>query len=340
MNEPVMILILSTLDDDHVDAVSTALHAARADYAWFDSGQFPANASVRVTYDRGGMTGRLLRACDNEIDLSAVTAVWNRHLATSVPDAVVGDEEHRRWTSQVAESFLASLWDTLDCEWIPGPPAAWRGAMEKTNQLAVAARLGFSIPRTCVTNSPDAFLEFYEACDGHVISKVTSGRRVQRGGERCTAYTHVVTRRDAANHAAIRLAPVIFQEEIDKQSELRITIVGTQIFAVDIQSQSTHAGRHDWRHADLHRLPHVRCTLPVPVEERCHRLMRALGLCFGGIDMIVTPSGEYVFLEVNPLADWLWIEELTRAPITAAVADFLIQAATMPAKGVLYDTVV
>ena len=51
--------------------------------------------------------------------------------------------------------------------------------------------------------------------------------------------------------------------------------------------------------------------------------MAAFGLVYGAIDMRLTAEGEYVFLEVNPAGQWLFIEERTGQPITAAVADCL-----------------
>jgi hypothetical protein len=32
--------------------------------------------------------------------------------------------------------------------------------------------------------------------------------------------------------------------------------------------------------------------------------MSELGLLFGAFDFILTPSGDYVFLEVNPCGEW------------------------------------
>jgi glutathione synthase/RimK-type ligase-like ATP-grasp enzyme len=31
-------------------------------------------------------------------------------------------------------------------------------------------------------------------------------------------------------------------------------------------------------------------------------------LKFGAIDLILTPAGEYVFLEVNPNGQWAWLD--------------------------------
>lgn len=46
-------------------------------------------------------------------------------------------------------------------------------------------------------------------------------------------------------------------------------------------------------------------------------------LNFGCFDLIVTPDGEYVFLECNPNGQWLWVELATGLPIAEAIADFL-----------------
>ena len=55
--------------------------------------------------------------------------------------------------------------------------------------------------------------------------------------------------------------------------------------------------------------------------------MHALGLVYGAIDMRLTPNGEYVFLEVNPAGQWLFIEQATGQPISAAIAEALIARA-------------
>lgn len=99
--------------------------------------------------------------------------------------------------------------------------------------------------------------------------------------------------------------PVVFQEYIEKQVELRITIVGDRIFAAEIHSQEFH--------------------LPDEISEKLLRLMQELGLVFGCLDLILTPEGEYVFLEINPAGQWGWIEHFTKMPITEALTDMLIR---------------
>ena len=52
--------------------------------------------------------------------------------------------------------------------------------------------------------------------------------------------------------------------------------------------------------------------------------MRRLGLRFGAIDLILTPDGRYVFLEINPNGAWLWMQRTTGLPIGEAICDVLM----------------
>jgi glutathione synthase/RimK-type ligase-like ATP-grasp enzyme len=178
-----------------------------------------------------------------------------------------------------------------------------------------------------MTNSPTRFLEFYEHCESQVVSKNATNLRATRNGEDCSGFTYPVQRRNTADYQAIRYAPVVFQEEVPKKLELRVTVVAAKVFPAAIQSQKSRLLRHDWRHYDdfgesKYYSVH---TLPDKIEGLCVRLVEALGLCFGAIDLILTPEDEYVFLEVNPNGQWLWIENFTGLPIGDAISDLLIQ---------------
>ena len=61
------------------------------------------------------------------------------------------------------------------------------------------------------------------------------------------------------------------------------------------------------------------------IEELVLKLTSALGLVYGAIDMIVTPEGEHVFLEINPSGQFGFIEQSTGLPILSSLADTLIE---------------
>ena len=64
--------------------------------------------------------------------------------------------------------------------------------------------------------------------------------------------------------------------------------------------------------------------LPAEISQMCVQLVQRLGLVFGALDLLVTPEGEYVFLEVNPGGQWEWLEQETNLPFSATLAEVLI----------------
>jgi glutathione synthase/RimK-type ligase-like ATP-grasp enzyme len=70
----------------------------------------------------------------------------------------------------------------------------------------------------------------------------------------------------------------------------------------------------DWRHYQL----------PLEVEEKILRLMDYFSLNYGAIDIILTPDGRHVFLELNPSGEFFWLERTPGLPISQAIADLLL----------------
>jgi glutathione synthase/RimK-type ligase-like ATP-grasp enzyme len=64
--------------------------------------------------------------------------------------------------------------------------------------------------------------------------------------------------------------------------------------------------------------------LPAEVSAKITRLMDRFGLVFAAMDMILTPDGRYVFLEINPGGQFAWLEDKTAVPLTATLADMLL----------------
>ncbi len=115
----------------------------------------------------------------------------------------------------------------------------------------------------------------------------------------------------------------MLQPYIEKQFEVRVTCVGTKLFACRIDSQASDQTRVDWRHYGSHHVNHVPWSLPPGLADRIIRFMSYCRLAYGAIDLIVSPTGQIVFLEVNPSGQYLWLEHLTGLPITGAIADWL-----------------
>ena len=122
---------------------------------------------------------------------------------------------------------------------------------------------------------------------------------------------------------AIRACPVFAQEYIEKRYEYRVMIIGHQVLACRIDSQASPMTKTDWRHYDFNNVEHTRVELPLATQEHLIRFMQEVGLNYGAIDLIETPEGDYVFLEVNPCGQWGWIEHFADLQIPQAVANML-----------------
>jgi glutathione synthase/RimK-type ligase-like ATP-grasp enzyme len=40
--------------------------------------------------------------------------------------------------------------------------------------------------------------------------------------------------------------------------------------------------------------------------------------------MVITPDDDYIFIEINPNGQWLWIEQLTGMPISKSILNLLV----------------
>jgi hypothetical protein len=320
-----VILILTQSSDQHAERVMQMLAARSVEFVRFDPAEFPSHASLSLGYGPTGTLRSFLRLGETVVDLAQLQSVWSRRPQPPVAHTQIQDPTLRDFVAHDARTFVQDVWNALPCLWLPGHPAAIQRAQLKASQLGVAVEVGFELPPTLVTNSRKEFLEFYNDHNGHVVSKVIGPAfDLTVGPTGFARYTEVVSKRDLGYAAAIELCPAIFQAYVPKRLELRITVVGEQVFPAEIHSQQTHHTRHDWRRYDLDNTPHFPHDLPRDIEERCVSLVKRLELCYGAIDMILTPDGRYVFVEINPSGQYLWIETQTGLPISAAICDLLI----------------
>jgi len=118
--------------------------------------------------------------------------------------------------------------------------------------------------------------------------------------------------------------PVLVQERIDKVADVRITVVGEEIFPALIRSKREYSSLDV---VDFRALPEetIECiTVPTGLADLIREMMRQMTLQFAAFDFALTEEKEFIFFEANVAGNWLWIEHATHLPISDAVADFLI----------------
>jgi hypothetical protein len=325
MAVPRTVLIVARRDDPQALHLAGLITGRGARTVLVDPADFPVQLALSAQVDPTGRVQRTLRVGDDPLPLDSVVGAWLRSRSLPVPHPQLVDPTVREYTRLECAAFLDDLWASLDCPVVPAPAPLGPAGPGKLTQLAAAGQAGFEVPDTLVTTDPDEFLDFRARYDGRVVTKVIEQieYRMHAGG--FFRYTERVTARSLGYVDAIRFCPVIVQPVLPKALELRVTVVGDRVFAAALDSQNHRRTAGDWRRApDIRAVPHRPHALPARQAAACVRLVRRLGLTFGAIDLVVTPDGRYVFLEVNADGEFLWVESLTGLPISESLCDLLL----------------
>jgi glutathione synthase/RimK-type ligase-like ATP-grasp enzyme len=176
---------------------------------------------------------------------------------------------------------------------------ASRRASHKVSQLDAARRVGLRVPATLITNCPEAARQFASSLKDGCVYKTFTG---------CD-FGFFETRKlesaeDFAELALIEECPLIFQEHVSGDFDVRATVVGDEVFAAEIHFKH---GRHpvDGR---VDRVPIREHRFPADVALRIARLVRDYGLTYGAVDLRFDSSAGYSFFELNPEGQFLWVE--------------------------------
>ncbi len=318
-----MILIVTNRQDQTVDYLIVELKRRGVDYLRFNTEDYPRHVKVAWEFDGHGFHGYFTFP-KRKLLFEEITSVWYRRPVSPIPAPEVTDEEDRIFIIEESRTALEGILRTLDCFWVSNPDAL-RIAENKLHQLRVAKQVGFTIYPTIITNDPKTAEEFYQKYSADIVYKPLRHGRLTREHHTGLIFTNRVKPEHLAWFSQVSLAPSQFQKYVKKQLELRITVIGTKVFAVEIHSQEIPETKDDWRKVRSESLRHHRHKLPEEIETKCKELLQELHLAFGAIDMVLTPDGTYVFLEINPNGQWAWIQQLLPdIPLRESLADLLI----------------
>lgn len=321
------VLVVTNEEDRPTNRVIEEIGRIGGKVARFNTESFPSRtiASQTLTNDENG--GVIELAEGNEIRLNEITSCWYwRPIPAWVPE--ITHPGYAEFIQKESGAMLWSLYTTTRTFWMNHP--LWSSKLlthNKLLQMCVAKKVGLRVPETVIGNKPEDFVDLAKRHGGKIAAKPLKSGVFIREDDPTTLFLFtqildVKTLTEKSNQ--IRICPFIGQEYIEKSLELRITVVGDSIFSCAIYSQDSHLTTVDWRRYDFEKVRHEKYALPTEIEKKLIALLKKLNLCYGAIDAIITPSGEFVFLEVNPAGQWEWIEELTGLQITKAMAEILV----------------
>jgi MvdD family ATP-grasp ribosomal peptide maturase len=322
------ILIITHSDDnDSVTRVADAIARKGGHTIRFDTDRYPTDVRLTAYYGSsvsGGDERLTLTNDEGEFDLREVTAIWHRRLnfGACLPATLDNQLRHASLgeTSAAAHGMLASLkafrMDHLH---------HIRHAENKQLQLQVARELGLNTPRTLTTNDPAAVRDFARNCESGMVTKMLSSFAVYDEGRELVVFTNPVKPEDLEDLSGLSLCPATFQELLPKSLEIRVTVVGERVMSASLDSKISARAAHDWRRDGVRMIQDWRpYQLPLEIEDKIRRLMDYFSLNYGAIDIILTPDGQHVFLELNPSGEFFWLERTPGLPISDAIADLLL----------------
>jgi glutathione synthase/RimK-type ligase-like ATP-grasp enzyme len=319
-----MILVVAYRGEEHSADVIERLERQGREVLLLDLADFPAHAGLKLSWRADEKSSYVVEGPGGATDLSRSRVGWWRRVRPFSIDAAVISPSMRAFAESETSQAIGGMLDALPCVWV-NDRGADEAANRKPYQWEIAREVGLRIPRTLVTNRPEAAREF--------IRKVGVGRVIFKAflaSIEAWRETRLVEQDDVEKLDLVRYAPVIFQEYVEGV-DLRITVVGDKVFAAEIDARKT-SYPVDMRmvigETDLRAV-----KLPTKVQKALLKLQRRLGLSYGAIDVRRTPDEEYVFLEVNPAGQWLFVEQRTGLPISEAVAAYLARLEDRPENG-------
>ncbi len=341
------VLIVSHLFEPSVNRVISELDKRGTPWARLNCEEFPLFTDGEIHLSQSRSYG-IMKTSLGSIDTREISSVWFRRLAKPAVIKSFSDSD-KDFIRNECNAFLNGFFDLIDGCWINSRNA--ERSASKTKQLLVASKCGFSIPRTLISNSSAKVQNFVDGISNEVAFKPVSGfspagsdfsaeMKNHYGPEidlevettisddfQEVVFCQILSKEKLDFLEDLKVCPVTFQNYINKLSDVRVTIVGDEIFACRIKSQDSSVTRTDFRKMvyldSIYDVKHEKIILSNQIEKRIKSVMSELGLVFGCMDLLETEDGEFVFLEVNPSGQWLWIETVLGYPISYTLADAL-----------------
>lgn len=202
----------------------------------------------------------------------------------------------------------------------------FRSATNKLINLRMAKECGLEIPETFVSEFASDLIDFQNQFP--IITKpVGEAMPIYQDKGHYKMLTTSIEKDRLINSHSTYICPVLFQEKIEKQFEIRVFVMYEKIYAMAIFSQKNTKTHVDYRNYDYEKKNRmIPYDLPIDVQQKILNFMKKIGLDTGSLDMIKTPDNRFVFLEVNPAGNIEMVSVTCNYNIEKAIAEIIKNA--------------
>jgi hypothetical protein len=322
-----ILIITHTNDNECIDVVMKKLEVQNAIGIRFNVDEYPINCAISSCYENGEWK-TFMDSKGERTALHDITGLWFRraHNLGQGLGNVIESEYYAASMGEVRTAFFGFL-EGLDCFHI-GKYSHYRRLDSKEEQLKLASELGIKVPDTCITNSPEDAKRFVANHPNGTVVKMQSSFAIDQDGDEHVVFTNLIKTEDLDDIDNLQYCPMQFQEKLEKLLELRVTVVGEEVFTFAIDSQKLDRSKLDWRREGNTLLKDwVPYNLPIELKEKILQLMDIYQLNYGAIDIIVTPDNEHYFLEINAAGEYFWLDRLMNGAISDQIVKILLDKA-------------
>ena len=299
----ITVLIVTCADDVHADAFVARVEQMRPEWTIVRAHtlDMSTNWSFRFEFSASGQVHTDLSVLDSGREIVEADVIWWRkpdnprsHPSLTDPSALeCSRQEYRELMHSLRGCFPNATW--VNDYW---QMAQYSG---KLNQIEIARANGLLIPDTLVTSRAEDLRTFAQRF-AQVVAKPLYFSGFLHAGQQYACWTNILSadELERMTDMDLAMAPMMVQRRLRKALELRVTVIGGEVFPCAISTSHDSIEGIDWRIRDVEQLPHRLVTIPDRVTDGLRGVLRHMGLHFGAFDLILDEDGEYYFLEINP----------------------------------------
>ena len=310
-----MILIVTHSKDLGADFVIRHLLALGGTYLRLDTDKLGTSECFF-----GSNSEPVLRVKGRLIRKSEIMAIWARRFA--LPEILAQFKPAyadfvKRELATVMDAFLEGTSEVFQINTSRGD----RIAGNRILQSELAKTIGFSVPKSLVTQDAEVARAFLDRHTEAVCKALSFGRLSSTPGAELVAYTSVASHDLPLDGLA--QCPALFQERVPKRFDWRITTVGDRAFSARaaVNPETPYIDSRE----EEHTATKLQAAEPPPeIIERLIQLARDSGIVYGAHDLIESKDDKFYFLETNPAGQWGWLELTLGLQIGRAIADELM----------------
>jgi len=319
-----MILFITNKNDITSDYLIDKLNKEKIDYYRLNTDDLLSNIEVNFNFDNEKFN-IIDHKKKRNIDLKEVKSVYYRRPQLPNIESFGLNKSELDFVSKETAFLLEGLYKILKSKFWISPVFSIREAENKIYQLMIAKELGFKVPSSLISTIESEAKDFiinkkYDC----IVKPIKSGLIADTDNPKII-FTSRLRKNQLGSLARIRKCPTYFQERIEKEADIRVTVVGEKLFSAKINSQTSEETKTDWRKGQSHKLSYETFELPKELQIKSANLVNLLDLNFGAIDFVLDKKGALTFLEINPNGQWVWIEERLGFNISEELINLLIE---------------